>query len=121
MAPACAVTVALVMSRMAFIFDIWISVPPSAVPQADVEWFDPTARTGAGYLSGFFRTVTMSLTEVASTMTAGCETMFSNQFVTVLGMIGILYGLKLGIPRGLTLFHKSVSFLTERKSSAYYS
>ena len=49
MAPPCAVTVSLVISRMAFIFDISISVPPSAVPHGDVEWFEPTARTGEGY------------------------------------------------------------------------
>ncbi len=30
------------MSRMAFIFPIRISVPPSAVPQGEVEWFEPT-------------------------------------------------------------------------------
>src|SRR5437667_8347556 len=76
---------------MAFIFDIWMSVPPSAVPHGDVEWFDPTARTGDGYFCGFFTTAMMSSTVVASTTTAGCEVMLPNQLVTVAGMERILY------------------------------
>src|ERR1700726_2966959 len=91
MAPACAVIVSLVISRMAFIFDILISVPPSAVPHGEVGWFEPTARTGDGYRPGFFKTAIMSSTEAASTMTAGWEVMFPNQFVTESGMTGILY------------------------------
>src|ERR1039458_1218439 len=91
MAPPCTVTVSLVISRTAFIFDILISVPPSAVPQGDVEWFEPTARTGEGYWPGFFKTATMSSVEAASTMTAGCDVMFPNQLVTVSGMIGLFY------------------------------
>src|ERR1035441_7690674 len=90
-APACAVTVSLEISRMAFIFDILISVPPSAVPQGDVEWFDPTARTGDGYWAGFFRTATMSSTEAASTTTAGWEVIFPNQFVTEFAMMRLFY------------------------------
>jgi hypothetical protein len=70
--------------RIAFIFDILISVPPSAVPQGEVEWFEPTARTGDGYCSGFLMTAMMSSTEAASTITAGLETMSPNQFVTAI-------------------------------------
>lgn len=71
MAPPCAVTASLVTLTMAFIFDILISVPPSAVPQGEVEWFEPTARTGDGYWPGFFKTAMISSTEAASTTTAG--------------------------------------------------
>ena len=80
-APASTVIVSAPMSRIRFIF-IRISVPPSATPQGEVEWLEPTARTGDGYFAASFRTATMSSTELASTMTLGCETMSPNQLMT---------------------------------------
>src|SRR5690349_3185982 len=96
MAPPCAVTVSAVMEVMPAIFSILRRVPPSAVPQGEVEWLEPTARTGAGYLSGLLRMATMSWTDEGSTTTAGWETMFPNQFVTVCGMGIILYRGEMG-------------------------
>ena len=58
------------------------SVPPSVTPQGAVEWFEPTARTGAGYFTGSFSTATMSSTELTSTMTLGCEIRSPNQLLT---------------------------------------
>src|SRR5215471_2094375 len=81
-APASTVRVSLPMFKKRFIF-ILIRVPPSATPHGAVEWFDPTARTGDGYLSGFFKTEMMSSGEFASTIACGCETKSPNQFVTV--------------------------------------
>src|ERR1039457_2239326 len=83
MAPACTVTVSVPISTMRFILDILIRVPPSATPTGEVEWLEPTARTGEGYWSGSIRILTMSLTEVASTTTRGCETRSPNQLVIV--------------------------------------
>src|SRR5947207_15944691 len=91
MAPPCAVTVSDVTGPMAFILVILMSVPPRQVPQGEVEWFEPTARTGDGYLTGSFRTATISATDPASTITAGCDVMFPNQFVTVFDMISVFY------------------------------
>src|SRR5260370_14922253 len=82
-APACTVTVSLPISRMLFILDILIRVPPSATPTGAVEWLEPTARTGEGYWFGFFRILIMSSTEVASTTTRGCEIRSPNQLVIV--------------------------------------
>ena len=48
MAPASTVSESALTLRIRFIF-IRITVPPSAVPQAVVEWLEPTARTGDGY------------------------------------------------------------------------
>src|SRR5262249_48263705 len=81
-APASAIREFVVMFRMRFIF-ILISVPPSATPQGAVEWFEPTARIGAGYWLGFLKTLTMSSTVFASTITLGCDTTSPNQLVTV--------------------------------------
>ena len=69
-APASTVIVSGPMFRIRFIF-IRISVPPSATPQGEVEWLEPTARTGDGYFAASFRTATISSTELASTMTLG--------------------------------------------------
>src|SRR6185437_5406911 len=79
------------MSRILFIFDILMRVPPSAVPQGEVEWFDPTARTGAGYCDGFLRIETISSRVAVSTTTAGWETMLPNQLVTVAGICRLFY------------------------------
>src|SRR5215472_6619684 len=79
---------------MEFIFAMRMRVPPSAVPQGEVEWFEPTARTGEGYCAGFFRIATISSTEAASATTAGWELMFPNQFVTV-GMIRLFYPVRM--------------------------
>src|SRR5215472_12637911 len=91
MAPACTVRLSAPIFRIWFIF-IRMRVPLSATPQAAVEWFEPTARTGEGYVAGSFITRTMSSTEFASTTTAGWETMLPNQFVTVLVAMKLPFG-----------------------------
>src|SRR5581483_4878926 len=80
-APAWAVTVSGPTSRIWFIPFILITVPPSATPQRDVEWFEPTPRTGEGYFAGSFRIATISSTDFASTITCGCDTTSPNQLL----------------------------------------
>src|SRR5215469_1281912 len=91
MAPACTVRLSAAIFRIWFIF-IRMRVPLSATPQAAVEWFEPTARTGEGYVAGSLITRTMSSTEFASTTTAGWETMLPNQLVTVFVAIWLPFG-----------------------------
>src|SRR3954470_12736850 len=65
-------------------------VPSSAVPHPVVEWFDPIARTGAGYRSVSFTMSMIWSTLVTSTTVCGEDVMPPNQFFTVAVLISDL-------------------------------